>query len=309
MTTKNLTIRNFLNEMSYDLRLGEIEEVILKYQDVIIKYFVKSRFVYKEKRRFEELCGVLRSEKIIRTMETLIEKEPVNTDLAHCLMVAVSELPSDDERKNDVWKIAYLLEHANFEDEIKDKKVLSIAAYLGAWCIRGYELDSMYRVKSAQMVIKYLPGCLLGEYGSINPKRFTKNFFYKLFSVLIPDITIVELIEAFSKSGFDYSKKERPYAIRMRGFMFELINATRYEDAEKAIIRACDSIVRRNNKNRFNTQLSLEDMYLDYNVIRVLVNGDAIWKADNEITKGIMTAWSILKNMKKQIKYDSIMTY
>lgn len=302
MKTKNLTIRNFLNEMSYDLRLGEIEEVILKYQDVIVEYFAKSRFVYKERHRFEELCGVLRSEKIIRTVETLMEKEPINTDLAHCLMVAVSTLPEDDERKDDVLRIAYMLEYASFEDEIKDKKILSMIAYLGAWSIRGYELNSFYRIKSAQMIIKYLPGCLRGEYGQINPKRFTKNFFYRLFSVLIPDITIVELIEAFSKTEFNYSKEERPYAIRLRGFMFELIDSVRYKDAQEAINRACDSIIRYNNRNSYKleTPITLEDMYLNYDVIKTLVNGDAIWKADNEITKGIMKAYNILKNREKK---------
>ena len=41
-------INNFMNEMSYNLSLQELEEVIVDYQDVIIEFIINNQYNKKD---------------------------------------------------------------------------------------------------------------------------------------------------------------------------------------------------------------------------------------------------------------------
>ena len=48
---EKLTIKGFINEMSYGMNLEESENLFFKYQDTIIDYVVKNAYSFKERKQ------------------------------------------------------------------------------------------------------------------------------------------------------------------------------------------------------------------------------------------------------------------
>ena len=46
---RKLTIKNFLNEMTYDLNMSEMEKVVEKYQIILINYVKDCRFKFSKR--------------------------------------------------------------------------------------------------------------------------------------------------------------------------------------------------------------------------------------------------------------------
>ena len=69
----NLNIQGFVNEMSYDLTMQELEDIVIKYQPVILDFVVNNQYNYKMKREFNEVCEIIRSKKFFKTISLLIQ--------------------------------------------------------------------------------------------------------------------------------------------------------------------------------------------------------------------------------------------
>jgi hypothetical protein len=69
---RELNIKGFVNEMSYDLTMQELEAAVIDYQEVIIDYFVNNMYNYKAKKEFNEVCEIIRGKRFMNTISYLI---------------------------------------------------------------------------------------------------------------------------------------------------------------------------------------------------------------------------------------------
>jgi hypothetical protein len=56
----NLNIKGFVNEMSYDLTMRELENLVVDYQPVILDYIINNQYNYKSRKEFNEVCELIR---------------------------------------------------------------------------------------------------------------------------------------------------------------------------------------------------------------------------------------------------------
>lgn len=300
---KKLTVRNFLNEMSYDLRLSEIERCLLKYQDIIVEYFSNNMFKYKERRTIHELMDILSSSEVIKALNQLVYEEDMNTDLAYCLLT--STYNADEDLKYEAMKIAYMLQYAHFSEEIKDEKVLEMISYLGGWAIKGYETSSFSRIKSVSMILEAMPSTFAGAFGKTNSKKLQPQFICGLFKKMIPDLTISELLTGFAKTKMKFNSEiEKEYAMRLQVFMCEIISCMNDKKVQEAIERGLDDILRY-NKNNYES-IKLKDMYVNYDFIEKLATGKATAKSRSNVAKGVKELYFVLRKLKNSDKYYSL---
>lgn len=300
---KKLTVKNFLNEMSYDLRLSEIERCLLKYQDIIVEYFSNNMFKYKERRTIHELMDILSSSEVIKALNQLVYEEDMNTDLAYCLLT--STYNADEDLKYEAMKIAYMLQYAHFSEEIKDEKVLEMISYLGGWAIKGYETSSFSRVKSVSMILEAMPSTFAGAFGKTNSKKLQPQFICGLFKKMIPDLTISELLTGFAKTKMKFNSEiEKEYAMRLQVFMCEIISCMNDKKVQEAIERGLDDILRY-NKNNYES-IKLKDMYINYDFIEKLATGKATAKSRSNVAKGVKELYFVLRKLKNSDKYYSL---
>lgn len=300
---KKLTVRNFLNEMSYDLRLSEIERCLLKYQDIIVEYFSNNMFKYKERGTIHELMDILSSSKVIKALNQLVYEEDMNTDLAYCLLT--STYNADEDLKYEAMKIAYMLQYAHFSEEIKDEKVLEMISYLAGWAIKGYETSSFSRVKSVSMILEAMPSTFAGAFGKTNSKKLQPQFICGLFKKMIPDLTISELLTGFAKTKMKFNSEiEKEYAMRLQVFMCEIISCMNDKKVQEAIERGLDDISRY-NKNNYES-IKLKDMYINYDFIEKLATGKTTAKSRSNVAKGVKELYFVLRKLKNSDKYYSL---
>lgn len=300
---KKLTVRNFLNEMSYDLRLSEIERCLLKYQDIIVEYFSNNMFKYKERGTIHELMDILSSSKVIKALNQLVYEEDMNTDLAYCLLT--STYNADEDLKYEAMKIAYMLQYAHFSEEIKDEKVLEMISYLGGWAIKGYQTSSFSRVKSVSMILEAMPSTFAGAFGKTNSKKLQPQFICGLFKKMIPDLTISELLTGFAKTKMKFNSEiEKEYAMRLQVFMCEIISCMNDKKVQEAIERGLDDILRY-NKNNYES-IKLKDMYINYDFIEKLATGKTTAKSRSNVAKGVKELYFVLRKLKNSDKYYSL---
>lgn len=270
---KKLTVENFINEMSYDLRMEEMENVVLKYQEVLVVYFMNSRYNYKEKNRFHEVCGIIRTEKFMNTMEKLIDSEAdILSDMAYVLVTATNYNFVDKAVKCQAMEMAYSLRYPEM-DFVKNEDIRQIATTLSVWCIRGFVTDSFFRTKCAELVIDKLPRTLYFAIGDkVEPKNITTKNLFTIFTIVVPDLKALELLTALIKSDFLYKVDDpaQKYAIRLRSFLFELAYKMDGRDVADAVIKACESMIRFNKRNP-HSRATLNTRYLSPQLLNKLV--------------------------------------
>ena len=62
---RKLTIKNFLNEMTYDLNMSEMEKVVEKYQIILINYVKDCRFKFSKRNEFEEVMSYVADDRFL----------------------------------------------------------------------------------------------------------------------------------------------------------------------------------------------------------------------------------------------------
>ena len=62
-----LSIKGFVNEMSYKLTMQELEALVVDYQDVILDFIVTNQYNYKMKSEFNEVCELIRGDRFFKT--------------------------------------------------------------------------------------------------------------------------------------------------------------------------------------------------------------------------------------------------
>ena len=272
---KELTIRGFINEMSYDLTMQELEALVIDYQDVLINYFVNNMYNYKARREFNEVCELVRSERFMRTISGLINSDDsrINFDMAFVLYTATHHI-EDKELANEAYMLGYQLREIELGMNITGHKETDIVILMSSVkTVRGYEVTPFFRSKEVENILENLPEILFKAYnGKYSISAISENVLGAILTQAIPDLQPEEFVTACCKAGIDKNidEKHKPYATRIQSFLYKTCGVLSEEKFEKALHAACNSIVRFNE--RTGRKETLIDKYLNYKLLEAVVN-------------------------------------
>lgn len=297
-------INGFLNEMSYDLTMNELENIVIEYQPVIIDFIVNNQYNYKMKREFEEVCSVIRGNKFFKTISLLIQSEDdrINYDMAYILYTA-THLSDDEELKGDAFMLGYRLRERELGSEITGHLETDIAILIASVkAVRSYNVTPFFRTKEVENILENLPEVLYNAYNEkYNAKQINENVISAIITQAVLDVKAEEIITAFCKTDIDKNIKPeyKPYVTRLQAFIYKVCASVPEQLFMNALGKACNSINKYNE--RTNSNNTFMDKYLNYKLLEKLVQSK-----DVKLPQGMKTAYSRLtkfKNNNKKFDY------
>lgn len=297
-------INGFLNEMSYDLTMNELENIVIEYQPVIIDFIVNNQYNYKMKREFEEVCSVIRGNKFFKTISLLIQSEDdrINYDMAYVLYTA-THLSDDEELKGDAFMLGYRLRERELGSEITGHLETDIAILIASVkAIRSYNVTPFFRTKEVENILENLPEVLYNAYNEkYDAKQVNENVISAIITQAVLDVKAEEIITAFCKTDVDKNIKPeyKPYVTRLQAFIYKVCASVPEQLFMNALGKACNSINKYNE--RTNSNNTFMDKYLNYKLLEKLVQSK-----DVKLPQGMKTAYNRLtkfKNNNKKFEY------
>ena len=270
----NLTIKGFINEMSYNLTMQELEALVIDYQDVLIDYFVNNRYSYKNKVEFNEVCELVRSDKYMKTISALINDDNpyMKTDMTYVLYSATYKI-DDEELKNEAFRLGYRLRELDPEFKSTGHKETDIVILMAMTkTVKNYITTPFFRSKEVENILENLPEILYYAYHkTIQATSISENVLSTILSRAVIDLQAEEIIAACCKVDFseDMDERFKPYASRIRAFLYKIIGCVSEEKLAKALSSGCNSIDKFNK--RCNRNETLMNKYLNYKLLEAVV--------------------------------------
>lgn len=271
---KELNIRGFMNEMSYDLSMQELEALVVDYQNVILDYFVANQYNFKVKREFKEVCELIRSDKFFKTISALIQTgdSRIDFDMAYVLYTATHYI-DDAELKHEAFMLGYNLREVELGTNITGNKETDIAILIASVkTVRSYTTTPFFRSKEIENILENLPEVLYNAYGkNYAISAVNENVISVILTKSVPDLQPEEFVTACCKTNLNKNIDERfkPYAVRIQSFLYKVCGLLSEEKFNKALSAACNSINKFNE--RTNSSETLMDKYLNYKLLEAVV--------------------------------------
>lgn len=295
---RELNIRGFINEMSYDLSMQELEALVLDYQDVLIDFVVNNQYNYKSKKEFSEVCELIRTNRFIRTIAGLINSEDsrIVFDMAYVLYVATHQI-EDKELANEAFALGYKLRSIELEGQLTDHPETNIAIIIASVkTVRGYNVTPFFRSKEVENVLENLPEVLYNAYSKkYAVQAVNESVLATLLSKAIVDLEPEEFLTACCKSCVPVNIDEKyvPYVKRIQAFLYKVAGALDDEKFDKALNAACHSIAKFNE--RTGRHETFMDKYLNYRLLEAVVQ-----KGEN-----VPQLMQVAYNKMKRFKYNN----
>ena len=273
---EKLTIKGFMNEMSYKLNMEELEALVIDYQDVIIDYIINNQYVFKNKKEVFEVCELIRSDKYFRTLSMLIESgdERIQSDMAYILYTATNYNCVDEQMKGEALRLGYMLREMEFGNDIVNDQATNTCILISmVKSPQWFETTPHIRSKSVENILRTMPELLYNAYHeNYDAKQIPTKVILTILSKAIVGLRGEEIITAFCKYEFpnDIDKELRPFALRIRAFIYELCGLMKEENVMEALKIASISLMKFNS--RTNSNDSFTGKYLDFNVLDSIVN-------------------------------------
>lgn len=301
MYKTNLTIENFLNEMSYDLNEVEYERAVIKYQDVLIRYFTSSQWVRSEKKNFHEACSIVRSEKFLDMLEYLMDEktEEVYTDMAFVIMSASKFGFVEDDVKLHVSQLSFKLRQSEYED-VKLPELKNIATVLSGWVVKEIKMNDFVRVKCMEMIIEKLPRALALSFGNkLEAKQLSDKHIFTIIKLISNQIHAEDVIKALLKSEFKYEKDDKayPYAARLKSFLYSMIekfNGRQFQEILKSVSLSFHKF------NKGENKITFKDSYLDIRLITNVVNSNEMKEKKPQAYKSFKETYEAIERFKME---------
>lgn len=271
---RELNIKEFLNEMSWNLSLPELEEIIVKYQDVIIEFIVNNQYNNKNKHQFKEVCEVIRQERFFRVLAGMIqddEDDRINFDMAYVLYTATHFEFVDEDMKNDAIELGYKLREIELKDKLTSDKDMNIAILLCSMkAVRDYEVTAFVRSKEVENIVETLPNILYQVFGKIKglkPNQISDGIISTIMSNAIPDLEVRDVLMALGKAKFpkDIDPEIKPFAIRIQSYLYKICSMLSESTFNDTMIILCKSINKYNERTGMNE--TFMDKYLNYRLL------------------------------------------
>ena len=267
---ENLTIKGFINEMSYKMNLEELENTFFKYQDTIIDFIVKNVYDFKERNLFNEVCEIIRSDKFMSLIGSIVysDDDRIKPDMAYVLHVVTNSKLVDDSVKALALELGYHLREAEL-GKVVDHAATNVCIIIAATkAPRDYVITSHMRTKCTENIIKSLPEMLYNAYHKdYEAKQIGRNVIYTIISKAVLDVTPAEIVTAFCKVEFpkDAAESIKEYALRLRAFLYEITGYLGDVALTKILTKACEAI--RKFNHRFGANESFANKYLNFRLL------------------------------------------
>ena len=271
----NLNIRGFVNEMSYDLTMRELENLVVDYQPVILDFIINNQYNYKSRKEFNEVCELIRSDKFFDTISMLInsEDERINPDMAYVLYTA-THLIDDVDLKADAFMLGYKLRENELGSEITGHLETDIAILVASVkAVRSYEVTPFFRSKEVENILENLAEVLYNAYHEkYKINQISENVITTILTQAVPDLKPEEIVTAFAKADMpkDIKAEYKPYISRIQAFLYRICGGLSEDSFSKALNAACNSINKYNE--RVNANETLMNKYLNYKLLEAVVN-------------------------------------
>jgi hypothetical protein len=297
---RELNIKEFINEMSWNLSLQEAEEVIVKYQDTIINFIVNNQYNYKNKHIFKEVCEIIRQDRFFQVLACMINDgdSRVKFDMAYVLYTATHFPDVDSQLINDAAELGYELRRIELEEKLtQDNDINTAVLICASKAIRDYEVTSFFRSKEVENIIETLPGILyftLGRNKGLKPNQVSDGLISTILSLAIPDLEVKEVLAALGKSVFpkDLPSHSKPFAIRIQSYLYKICATLSDTTFNDTMIILCKSINKYNERTGLNE--SFMDKYLNYRLLVEFV------KSGNQIPQPMLTTCGKLAKFVKE---------
>lgn len=271
----NLNIKGFVNEMSYDLTMRELENLVVDYQPVILDYIINNQYNYKSRKEFNEVCELIRHDKFFDTISMLInsEDERINPDMAYVLYTA-THLIDDVDLKADAFMLGYKLRENELGSEITGHLETDIAILVASVkAVRSYEVTPFFRSKEVENILENLAEVLYNAYHEkYKVNQISENVITTILTQAVPDLKPEEIVTAFAKADMpkDIKAEYKPYISRIQAFLYRICGGLSEDSFSKALNAACNSINKYNE--RVNANETLMNKYLNYKLLEAVVN-------------------------------------
>ncbi len=291
----NLNIKGFINEMSYDLTMQELEAAVIDYQDVIIDYFVHNTYNYKVRKEFNEVCEIIRGKRFMNTISYLINSDDsrIKFDMAFVLYTATHHI-EDKELAHEAFMLGYNLREAELGMNITGHKETDIVILMSSVkTVRDYVVTPFFRTKEVENILENLPEVLYKAYNKYPISSINENVMSAILTKAIPDLQLEEVISASCKSCLDKNMNNefKPYASRIQSFIYKACGVVDENKIEKALTAACNSIVKFND--RTGRKETLIDKYLNFKLLESVIKSN-----DPSIHVLIKRAYKVLDKFK-----------
>lgn len=291
-----LTIKGFVNEMSYDLTMQELETVVLDYQETLIDFFVNNQYNYKMKREFNEVCEIIRGDRFFKTISALINSEDsrVIPDMAYVLYTATHHI-EDKGLITEAIMLGHDLRILELGDVITgNKETDMIILFQSVKTVRSYEVTAFFRTKEVENILENLAEMMHKVYnGKYTVSAINENVISTILFKTVPDLQLEEFVSACCKTDLpkDMDERFKPYATRIQSFAYKVCGMLDQQKFDKALSAACNSIDRFNNRTGSNE--TLMGRYLNYRLLKAVVSSK-----DVEVPELMKVAYSKLKDFK-----------
>ena len=271
---KELTIKGFVNEMSYNLTMQELEALVVDYQDVLIDYFINNRYSYKNKYEYNEVCELVRSDKYIKTISALIHEDNpyMKSDMAFVLYAATYKI-EDKDLADEAFRLGYRLRELDPEFKSTGHKETDIVILMAMTkTVKNYTTTAFFRSKEIENILENLPEILYHAYhNKVSVSAINENLISAIFTRAVIDLQAEEFVTACCKVDFpeDMDNRFKPYATRIRSFLYKVLGTLSEEKLTKALSAGCNSIDKFNK--RCNKNETLIDKYLNYKLLETVV--------------------------------------
>lgn len=294
-----MTVQGLINELTYDLTMEELENLVIDSQDIVLEFIVNDAYNYKQKKLYNELCESIRSEKYFNTISLLInaEDERILPDMAYVLHMATNFGFVDNELKGEALSLGYMLRARELGEVVSHQATNTCIIIASTKAIRSYETTPFIRIKSVENILRNLPDVLYNAYHEeYEARQITRNVIFTILSKAVPDVTPAEIITAFCKSEFpnNVSKEIRVFALRLRAFFYELCSKIGDDALTRILINTCESIIKFNN--RHNVFETFADKYLNYKLLEGVCNKENV--IENRMMNDINKTYETVKKFK-----------
>jgi hypothetical protein len=296
----NLTINGFVNEMSYDLSLEELETIIFDYQELLIEYFVNNRYNNKLKKEFREVCDVVSCDKYFKTLASLINQgdDRIKPDMAYVLTASTSFPQVDEETKGEALTLAYKLREDELGMVIEDMPTNICILIASTMMFREYESTPFIRTKTVENIIKDLPEILYNAYHEkYEAKSIPTSVILTILTKAIPDLKPEEVVIAFCKTDFPKLSEEiSKFALRLRAFLYDLCGRLNVEQLKEALFKACKSISNFNSRTKLHETFTTK--YLDFRLLSAI--NEVGLKERSKVPNNMKKAYKTIKDFKNE---------
>lgn len=270
----NLTIKGFINEMSYKNSLEELDNIVVDYQDVLIDYFVNNQYNIKVRNEFNEVCEVIRSDSYFDTFSALVyeENSKIKPDMAFVIYSATNFRYVDGDLKGKALELGYHLRSQELGDVVNDVATNTCILIASTKAVREYESSPFTRSKFVENILTTLPEVLYNAYGQkYKANEIPTSVIFVILSKAVLDLEPENIITAFCKTEFpeNLDKDIKPFALRLRSFLYTLCGRISEDKLRSALAIACKSMKKFNDRHGANE--SLRNKYLDYRLLAAIV--------------------------------------